>query len=247
MDQFWGALLGTNYDAFDPRAVYDNQRSRFVFVSVADAGKPTSAILIAVSSGPDPTQTWVGHVVNVDDTTQGQVWFDYPTLGYSDDKVTIQVNLFRRDNNQFAGSSIYAFDKNSLYAGSPALQRFNLTNSGGTQQPVVNYDAGHADQLLISRWSGNANGSGMLVVYRITGNIAAGQATLSRVGYISSGGYTWDAFPPTRDFGPQLGSTSKISVGDDRILGACLRQGILYCAHTTMLPSGGPTRSAVQW
>ena len=36
-------------------------------------------------------------------------------------------------------------------------------------------------------------------------------------------------------------------MGDDRILGACVRNGRLYCCQAVMLPTGGPTRSAVQW
>ena len=249
LDSFWSALLNQQLDTFDPRTVYDHDRGRFIFVTMAEATKPTSSLLIATSTSSDPTQTWVGHIISVDDAAQGPVWLDYPSVGFSGDKVTVQVNLFRRDNNMFAGSTIYAFDKNSLYAGTPALQRFDLINQGGTQVPVVTHDPGVLDQLLIGRWSGNAGGSGILAAYRIAGNVAVGQANLTRIGFITSGNLTWDSFAPSMNFGfaPQVGIPQNVSVGDDRILAACLRNNTLYCSHTVMLPAGGPSRSAVQW
>jgi hypothetical protein len=44
-----------------------------------------------------------------------------------------------------------------------------------------------------------------------------------------------------------LSIPNRVSVGDDRILGACIRNGKFYCCHAAMLPTGGPARSAVQW
>ena len=246
LDSFWTGLLQKTYNAFDPRTVYDHGRQRFIFVSVADAREPSSAVLVAASKGADPTQDWFGHAIAVDEAAQGPIWFDYPSVGFSDDKVTVQVNLFRRDNNAFAGSTVYVFDKNSLYSGQPVLQRFVLTNQGGTQVPVTTYDASMRDQLLVSRWTGNSDGAGYLVVYRVSGNVAGGLATLSRVGFITSGSQIWDSFPPG-DLAPQLGIVQKVDVGDDRILGACLRNSTLYCSQAVMLPAGGATRSACQW
>jgi hypothetical protein len=85
----------------------------------------------------------------------------------------------------------------------------------------------------------------MLVVYKLVGNVALGQAAFSQVGFVAAA-TTWDAFPPA-DLGPQSGIPQRVSVGDDRILTACVRNGKLYCCHAVMLPTGAPTRSAVQW
>ena len=54
---------------------------------------------------------------------------DYPSLGFSDDKITVSVNLFTRASNAFAGATIYAFDKASFLnaAASISVQRFVLT------------------------------------------------------------------------------------------------------------------------
>ena len=247
LDTFWSGV-GVGGDAFDPVVIFDPVHERFVFVSVADARQPTSAVLVAVSRTGDPTGNWSAFAIQVDDAAQGPVWMDYPTLGHSADKVTIQVNLFTRSANRFAGSTVYALDKSALYAATPTpvLQRFVLLNQGGTQAPAITLDGNERDQYLVARWAGDLAGQGSVAVYRLTGDVAAGQATLTRVGFVQSGGLTWASFPPG-DFGPQQGQAARIDVGDDRILGVVMRNGMIHCCHTVMLPAQGPVNSGVQW
>lgn len=247
LDGFWAAL-GINASTFDPRVVFDPFEGRFVLVTMADAERPTSSLLVAVSTTSDPMATWVGDAIQVDDAAQGEVWLDFPSVGFSADKVTVQVNMFTRDGNRFAGSTIYVFDKTSLYEPphQAVLQRFVLLNQGATHVPAVTYDATVSDQYLLARWAGNLQGTGYLLVYRVTGSVATNQASLVRVGFVASGGATWDSFPPN-DFAPQNGIRERVDVGDDRVLSVCYRQGSLYASQTVMLPAGGMTRSAVQW
>jgi hypothetical protein len=249
LDDFWQQLLGTRRSTFDPKVVFDPHEGRFVLVTMADAAMPTSSLYIAVSETADPTGAWVADSFQVDDEAQGQVWLDYPTLGFSSDKVTVQVNMFTRDGNNFADSTIYVFDKRTLYdpPHRAAVQRFVLRKRGGTQVPAVTYDAGISDQFLLSTWTGNVEGGGFLAAYRISGSPVAGRATLTRLGFVTSGGATWDSFPPGGGFAPQQGIPDKVDVGDDRLLSVCLRGGVLYCSHMALLPDGGPNRSAAQW
>lgn len=243
LDDFWQA------NAFDPRVVFEPFRGRFVFVSMADAEKPTSALLIAVSETDDPTGNWFTSSVPVDPARQGDVWLDYPCIGFSADKITVQVNLFTLAGNQFAGSSIYVWDTDQLFnpphTASPHL--FMLTNQGGTQMPASTYDPGQNDHFLVSRWTGNSQGDGFYALYAVTGSIPAGNLALNRVGFIQATGVIWDSFPPTRDFAPQQGTPQRLATGDDRILGAVFRNGTLWLSHTVFLPAGGPTRASAQW
>jgi hypothetical protein len=246
LNNFWSGLGNTGH-TFDPRAVFDPHDGRYIFVTMADAGAPTSRLLIAVSTTNDPTQPFVSHAIQVDDAAQGQVWFDFPSVGFTTDKITVQINLFTRNGNQFAASTVYAIDKKSIYnpPHQAPVQRFILQNKGATQVPAVTYDAGVADQYLVARWGGNIQGQGFLVVYKLSGNVALGQATLTQIGFLGTA-LTWDAFPPA-DLGRQSGTPAKVAVGDDRVLAACVRNGKLYCCQAVMLPTGGATRSAVQW
>lgn len=247
LNGFWNGL-GNTGNTFDPRAVFDPAfGGRYIFVTMADAQEPTSRLLIAVSTTNDPTQSFVSHAIQVDDAAQGQVWLDYPSVGFTADKITVQVNLFTRAGNAFAGSTVYAIDKASIYnpPHQAPVQRFVLKNKGGTHVPAVTHDGNVTDQFLIARWGGNIQGQGLLVVFKLAGNVALGNATLTQLGFLATP-LTWDPFSQG-DIGPQSGTPNRVSVGDDRIQSVCIRNGKLYCCHTVMLPAGGPTRSAVQW
>lgn len=246
LNNFW-AGLGIQGHTFDPRAIFDPFGGRYIFVTMADAERPTSSLLVAVSQTGDPTGPWASHAIRVDDAAQGAVWFDFPSVGFTADKITIQINLFTRGNSQFLGSTVYAIDKQSLYnpPHQALVQRFILQSQGATHVPAVTYDAAFSDQFLVARWSGNIQNQGYLVCYRLAGNVATGNATLTRVGFLTVN-QTWASFPPG-DIGPQTGSNDLLSVGDDRVLTVCYRNTKLYVCHAVMLPTAGPTRSAVQW
>lgn len=246
LNKFWEAL-GIQDDTFDPRCAYDPFAKRYIFVTMAGAQKPTSSLLIAVSKTDDPTGDWTSHAIRVDDAVQSQVWFDFPSVGFTADKITISINLFTRAASAFAGATVYAIDKASIYdePHQALVQRFMLPNQGATHVPAMTYDAGITDQFLLSRWSGNVQNQGFLACYRLSGNVATGSATLTRVGFLTVP-QTWSAFPPG-DIAPQQGTTERLSVGDDRMLSVCLRNGHLFACHAVMLPTAGPTRSAVQW
>jgi hypothetical protein len=245
LNSFWSGL-GAQGHTFDPRVVFDPYGQRFIFATMADASQSTSRLLVAVSTTSDPLQ-WVSHAIQVDDAAQGPVWFDFPSVGFTADKITVSVNLFTRAGNQFAGATIYAIDKQSLYnpPHQAPVQRFVLKNKGATHVPAVTYDAALNDHYLVARWGGNIQGQGFIVINKLSGNVALNQATLTQVGFLGTAS-TWDPFPPG-DLGPQSGTPSLVSVGDDRILGVCFRNRRLYCCHAVMLPTGAPTRSAVQW
>lgn len=248
LDDFW-AQLGLTGSTFDPRAVYDSAEGRFIFVVAANATEPDSSLYLAVSESSDPTHNWFGNAIRVDDAAEGESWFDYPCLGVTADKITVTVNLYSRADNSFVGASVFAFDKRSLFdpPHQALLMRFKLRNQGGAHVPAVTHDTKQADQFLVSRWSGDIQGTGSLIVYQIQGNVGLQQAKLRRVGFIAAPGAPWTSLP-SADIGPQVGIPQCVDTGDDRIQSLCLRNSVLYCCHTIIIPgSGGAELSAVQW
>ncbi len=244
LDAFCASFAGAGIDAFDPKAVFDPIAGRFVFAATGNARRPDSCVLVAASLDDDPNGQWVGAAIYLDPQTQGDTWIDSPSLGFTDDKITISVNLFTRDANRFHGATIYVVDKKSLYDAPHgiAVDRFVLTGKGGTHAPAVNGDPGQATQYLLARWNGTT-----LVASEITGRPSTGNTRLRQTGFVTTGGPAWQPFPPRADFAPQTGTSAGISVGDDRIQNVVLRNGVLRAVHTVMLPANGPTRSAVQW
>ena len=247
LDQFWN-VFGTPIDTFDPKVLYDPLTNRFIFVTCANAVRADSAVLVAVSLGDDPSGDWVFGKIDVDSATMGEVWLDYPSVGYTDDKITIGLNLFTLADNAFAGAVVFVVDKPSLLHPPHDFQfdQFVLTDQGATHAPAVTLDPGVADQYLVSAWTGDFLGSGYLALYRLTGSVSQETTDLQRVGFLQSSA-PWDAFPPTGNFAPQQGSQHKINTGDNRMQSVVYRHGQLYAVHTVFLPRGGPDRSAVQW
>ena len=248
LDNFWNTFHA-NINAFDPKVVYDPYEQRFIFVTVANAQQPTSSLLIAVTESDDPTGNWATLQIQVDPNEQGPVWLDYPSLGFSQDKITVQLNLFTIAGNNFAGSSVYVFDKHEFYSPphSPSVSLFVLPDQGGTQVPATTYDPNLATQFLMTRWTGNFQGDGYLAVYEITGSVAQQTVQFTRLGFIRAVGQTWMSFSPSGDFGSQLGTPRRIDCGDDRLLAVVYRNGALWCSHTVYVPAPGPTRTAAQW
>lgn len=244
LDQFWQALLpGFALDTFDPRVLFDVVTGRFYFCAVANARRNDSCLLLAVSSGADPAAPWHALRLGVDPAQHqglGQpVWLDFPSIGYSADKVTVTVNLYALDGSAFGGASVYAFEKAHLLAGTAvSSKRFDLFNKGGVLVPAVTRDAGMADQWLVNRWSGT-----QMALYQLRGSVAAGACTLHHLGMVASGGAAW-AHGGVR--GPQKGTATKLSTNDDRVLAAVWRHGELAFCHTIFTPHPSPTAALVQ-
>jgi hypothetical protein len=247
LDGFWN-VFSEPVQTFDPRAVYDPAGRRFIFVSAANAETPESMLLIAVSAGDDPTGNWRTGYVRVDPSRQGEVWLDFPSVGFSADKITVQVNLYALGTNAFAGSTIYVWDKVQFYAGvpAPASGMFVLLGQGATQTPAVTLDANVSTQYLVSRWSGNVDGNGYYNVHSISGSVSAGTVGISNVGFIQTPRLTW-ASTGGPNFAPQAGTKQGLTAGDDRVLSVVLRNGALWFSNAVFLPAAGPARTAAQW
>ncbi len=241
---FWSALTPAPNSPFDPQVLYDPYARRWILTSVSDATNANSAVLLAVSSSADPTGTWFFTRVNAD--TGGTNWADRPHTAFSQDWITVAVNMFTITNSVFTRQNIYAFDKVNKYGGGNNAPTLMTDTSGyGSSVPAVTYDPTLHTMYLLSQGT-SQNGTGFLRISTITG--AIGSETLS-VGSFFQTPYSWAQTPPNNaDFAPQLGSTNKIQNGDSRIQNCVYRGGALWLTHTVFFPATGtPTRSAVQW
>jgi hypothetical protein len=247
LDRFWD-VFPDPVDAFDPRAAWDPFGRRFIFISTANPQRANSKLLIAVTATADPTGQWISSAVGVDPALQGEVWLDFPSVGFTEDKITVQVNLFTLAGNQFAGSSIYVWEKRSLYdpPHQPQVRLFTLREDGACQVPASTYTPGETTQYLVSTVNGDFQGSGFYGLYEITGSVAGGTVALNPLGFVETPGTTWASTTPA-DAAPQAGSLRRIDAGDDRILSVVLRGEGLWFSHAAFLPADGPVRSMAQW
>lgn len=243
LDTFWASLGNPN--TFDPRVLYDAAASRWIMVVTANAESAASSVLIAVTTTSDPTGTW--RLFRVDADSQDLVWADYPSVGFNNQWITIQVNMFTTAAGAFSRTQVYAFVKNDIYGtGNANFTLFSRADIGSTQVPAVSYDATDT-QYLLQRFN-SANGT--LRIYTVTGPAAT--PTLTDTGLTPVSPINWSTSPPAsataNDFASQAGNLSLLQNNDSRMQSVVLRNGSLWGTHTIFYPAGGaPFRSAVQW
>lgn len=237
---FWSSLgVGT---VTDPRVIYDPYGQHWVLVTVGDPETTASAILVAVSNNSDPTAGWDLYRVVVDPA--GQMWGDFPTLGFNRSWIVVGVNVFTIQGSFYEFQNLYAFDKANLYAGGSGLYTLLQDDTGGfSMNPAQTYDPNLAALYLLESWS---SANGLLRMSTITGPV--GSEVLTTAVALPAGPQAWQAVEPTVNFAPQLGSTRNIDTDDDRLDWTVYRNGSLWTAQTIFLPATGtPNRSSIQW
>lgn len=241
---FWSAASGSD-TVWHPRIVYDGLRGRWLFAALAFGASVNTRLLLAASANSNPTGSWYLYAVDIDATndTFGQ----RPHLGFNNNAVVVQLNTYDSDDGTFAGSQIYAFDKNDAYAGATAFyQRFtpDPEDYGGSQVPAITYED-VASTFLVQMWNNNSSGSGWLRLWSLSG--AVGSATLTE-GLFVDPLLPWGDDPLNGpNVAPQSGTSNKIALGDSRMQSVVYRNGTVWATHTVFLPAEAPTRSAVQW
>src|SRR5205823_3943100 len=132
----------TTDSTFDPRALYDAARGRFVVLATA-----ASYLTLAVSQTSDPTSLWCAYRLTIDPSTA--TWADFPGLGMDSDFLFITANLFSNADNSFRYAQLQAIPKNSAYGSTctavTPITFPSLLNPGGgsafTVQPASQPDA----------------------------------------------------------------------------------------------------------
>lgn len=259
LNSFWattnamGQSLG-NPDAYQPRVVFDPLGDRFIFVAnanpVTNVLTANPGLLIAVSQTDDPTGNWFRYFIDVDTNTP--VFADSPNVGFNKNWIGVQANMFYQSNTNFQASAIYVLNKTNFYAGGAGLYRRFLPDfdvSGASQVPAATYDNAQTTLYLVNTFiKEDNNGFGRLGIHSVSGPI--GSETFTTIPFEDFPGVdAWsDTSPGDVDFGPQLGSTNKIHLGDDRVQQVVFRNGLIWSVQTVFVPSGGlAEQSAVQW
>jgi hypothetical protein len=106
---------------FDPKVVYDHYRDTFVLVYLgARFGGRRPRSWINVVSMPESTveqpSTWCRRKLKGDQVRRsGNLWADYPGLGFDRERVYVTTNQFTFDSEEFRYAQILALRKAGLY------------------------------------------------------------------------------------------------------------------------------------
>ncbi len=263
LQAFWDAsgvspvCPGPSPCAFDPKVFYDEETSRWVFVSMTHAASANSAILVAVSANSDPTGVWYARAYDAD--AANFTWADYPTVGINTKWISVGASMFvsSMTSNAFNGTKIWVFEKSQLIAPGAVTPHmlnpfFDQTGDGlgFTLQAAITYDNSQADLFLLdSGWLETASGPSLVRISKITGPVATPSWEIVTTNDPAGQGYlqlaaTFDYYPAAAQ---QLGSASKLDTGDARVLSSVFRNGHLWFSLTGGLPFGAPTRASAYW
>jgi len=253
LESFWQA---SGYFT-DPRVLFDALSQRWIAVILFRPPRAFLAdFLLATSAGADPTGQWsIYDIRAVENTATGAKYnIDYPTLGYSRDRVIVQVNVWDEDWFLTEGSKIFVFDKEGLASGeSLSPTTFFSDAIGFTQVPEISADPNVSTIYLVNQWNGNVvendvHVGGFLRLFAISG--APGEETLAPIAFPRTTD-RWSEELQTGDtylnLGTQEGAGTGIDVGNSEIRSVVIRNGFIWCVQSIFLPANDPTRSAVQW
>lgn len=244
LNSFWAPIGGLT-STYDPKVLYDHVANRWIVVSSAEPQSNNSCTLLAVSKTSDPTQGWNMYKVDVDPSNVR--WVDFPSIGFNDRWIVVQMNLFPMPNQTTTSHQIYVWDKQDVYNnGSGVFTKFEITNEGtAVACPSIHYDNSTNRMFLIRSASGNSGGKGTLTMRTLTGTASA--PVMSAASAIQAN-LTWATSAGTNgNFNPQFGSTQLINAGDHRIRQVVVRNGRIWVTHSIYLPAAGANRSSVQW
>jgi len=255
IDAFWGSVGKSN--VFDPRVLYDPFAQRWITTAVSDpAGLNNASILIGVSATSDPMGSW--HLRSVP-VTNSTIFPSSPSVGYTKDWITVSVPMFSETSFEFFSSDIWVFNKTNLYAGGAGHFTFRYRNPTIREDsaliPAVTMDPTYSTNFLVANWLGSFNGIGFFRLFSIGGPVNAPAFEDYEPGVTFTNGLfasltaDWASYSPgDTNFAPQLGTGSKIYLGDARIQNVIFRNSALWCAHHIFLPAGlTPTRASIQW
>lgn len=244
LNGFWSSVLPSGTNAFDPRVHYDPHYQRWIVVTdaVSSSTMGSSTLLIAVSATCDPKGTWHRYTVSIDPTNNS--WLDYPNVGFNKRWLTVTGNMFPNVTGGASGGVVYVFDYASLMSGAGAPYKKFSQPSSFTLCPAVTYDTTQQNMYVVEVANPAA---GQLQLWKIEGSLSS--PSMSIIGNpAASAGWRSAGSTSGADFAPQLGSTSKLDAGDNRIHRMVYRNNKLWCAHTVFYPlSSSAKRCAVMW
>lgn len=236
---FWNGL-GGHTDIFDPKITYDPYDKRWFFVCCATRQAAGSALLLGVSETPDPTGGWTTYTIDADPADL--YWFDYPSLGFNKNWITVGGYMFDLPNmSNTPRSRVWVINKSVVYAGNPNITVTYFDRTAYFHiSPAVTYDANDNTQWLSTVYNSNFNNRGYLQLFSISGTQAS---PVFNDGSIVDVGAAWSGNGPA---GPQLGSATGLDLGDHRILQSTFRAGTLWTGNNVFLPAASPTSCAAQ-
>lgn len=227
-------------DAFDPRVLYDHYNSRWVLVALARRNSADSRIILCWSHTSDPTGNWEVRFYDVDSTNQA--WADFPRLGITHDRIIVTWTAFPiASGNQT--QRIWVWNSAGVYSQSELVAK-GWTDAIGTYLVPAHSQDATTDIWIVCNWNPNFEGSGYLRIGKISGPFND-MRYIDRVSFARS--FVWNPIDGRLNLAPQLGSSTRVNIGDDNVASVVYRSGQLWCAQAVISTNSPPTSGIYFW
>jgi hypothetical protein len=174
--QFFGAAANTAANQFDPKIIYNTSWNRFIVVDLEGSNNATTRLLVAFSKTSNPSDGWWIYSLNSNSGGHSSLWFDYPTIGYTEEDLVVGGNMYTNGaGGTYSGARVVmmnlddGFNGNSLSNGHFELDTDDSYRMHPCSYPFGTYGPG---AYLLKR-----NGSDELGLWDITDNLS-GSPTL---------------------------------------------------------------------
>jgi hypothetical protein len=217
----------------DPKVFFDHLTNRwFTLIIDADFTGKTSTMLIGVSDGEDPNQSWKKYAVDSElKVGSDEYWLDYPGFGVNKDTLVFTGNMFGYTSG-YAGNEFMVIPKQAVLTGGAFTARQFQDANAGTVKVAINADPA-SDKVYCVSFDDTTH----LKVHAIL-NGSTSPSVQSTLVTIPTGIY------PSA---PLIGPGGQMDgFGDARLFTANYRNGQLVTAHSLQV-SDSDTRQMVRW
>ncbi len=216
---------------YDPKVIYDSGSDRFVLVLLHGSNENTTKVLVSFSKSNNPEDGWWVYSLTGNPLSDGS-WFDFPSLGVSNNEVYVTGNLFK--GNSFNQSVIYQIPKASGYAGGSLPWQFWSGLSAEPYKAFSLHVASHGHEgnygpgvYLVSNES---IGHNKIRLWDLTDDMGGTPELISYT--VNSSAYS----PAANAF--QQGTTNQLDNGDCRILSAFYLNGVIHYTFNSDIGEG---------
>ncbi len=225
---------------FDPKALYDPIRDRFILVYLGGNSAAVTGIIVCFSATSDPTGAW--HLFEIPGNPFGDnTWSDYPAISISPEELFITINLVREGEpwqTGFSQTLIWQIEKEGGYEGDTAITTVmwsdimddstNIRN----MHPVKGGSYPYGPNAYFLSNKNFSMLSDTIYLMEITNTIASGEAELLVTRGHSSTAY---GVPPNA----KQANNHFFQTNDARVLGGLLEQGRIQFVSNTVDTSNG--------